>query len=105
MKIQLGKTISMMLTKTGKLLCWGGFEQKKEKHLNREDPKVLSFDNIHCTVFDMIMGVNHCCITTSEGVYMMGKDDDSGKMGLQVARGNMFKKDHSFDSKDFSYIF
>ena len=98
MKIQLGKTISMMLTKTGKLLCWGGFDKKLAMHLNREDPRILSFDNIHCTVIDMFMGVNHCCIKTTEGVYMMGKDDDSGKMGLKVAKGNMFKKDISLES-------
>ena len=88
----------MMLTKTGKLVCWGGFNPKTEKYCNREDPRVLGFDNIHCKVLNMEVGITHCCILTTEGVYMMGKDDDSGKMGLKVARGNMFKKEPFLES-------
>ena len=89
----------MMLTKSGKLVCWGKFDSKKDKHYSREDPRILNFDNIHCKVLNMVVGVNHCCILTSEGVYMMGKDDNSGKMGLRVAKGKMFKKDPMHERK------
>lgn len=97
-KIRLGKHISVMLTKSGKLVCWGKFDPKKEKH-SREDPRVLSFESIHCAVLDVVVGVGHCCILTSDGVYMMGRDDDSGKMGLLVAKGKMFKRDSVLESR------
>jgi alpha-tubulin suppressor-like RCC1 family protein len=101
LKIELGKTISMMLTKSGQLYSWGSFDPNKEKRGSREDPKLIAFNDIHTVVDDMVIGVNHCCILTSESVYMMGKDDDSGKMGLKVAKGNLFKKEYYLESRNF----
>lgn len=98
-KIELGKTVSMMLTQTGKLYCWGSFDPSREKRGSREDPSLIGFDDIHATVTDMQVGLHHSCILTSESVYMMGRDDDSGKMGLKVAKGNMFKREYCLESR------
>jgi alpha-tubulin suppressor-like RCC1 family protein len=104
-KIKLGENQSLMLTKSNKLYSWGNFDSKSKKiQSSINHARKIQFNMIGVQVLDIKMSINHCCLMTNEGIYFLGLKNGSGRIGIEVTKGNMFRKENELKSNSNSQM-